>query len=107
MNEKNLALMDEIMGAVIQLDEWQDIQLHDSRIASATARMSAALKQVENLLPLELYNELCEASSEETAYTSNAGILFGIHVADAIRDVASRPADLSRHILERTGRATV
>ena len=101
MEDKNLALMDDIMGVVTQADEWQDIQMHDPIIAAATARWSAALKQAKALLPDELYNELCNAETDEVSAIGNAGILFGIHVADVIRDVASRPADLSRHIMER------
>ena len=101
INNKSLALMDDIMGMVTQADEWQDIQMHGPIITAATARWNAALEQAKALLPKELYNELCNAETDEVSAIGDAGILFGIHVADVIRDVASRPADLSRHIIER------
>ena len=48
--------------------------------------------------------ELSDAQTGEVAATGNVGILFGIHVADAIRDVAARSADLSRYVLNRIRR---
>ena len=103
MNDKNLALADEIMNSITQLPEWDEIQVHDPRIAVSVNRFRAALRQVKALIPEELYMELSDAHSDEVTYIGDAGILFGLHVADAIRDVASRPADLSRYILERIG----
>lgn len=106
MSDKNLALMDDIVQSICQTDEWNEIQLNDPRITAARDRWEAALERARAFLPNELYMELSDAQAGEVAYTSDAGILLGIHVADAIRDVASRPADLSRHILERMeGRA--
>ena len=103
-DKKNLALMDDIMDAVTQLDEWMETQQKDPRITYADNRWCTAIEQAMALLPRELYDELCEAHSSEVAATGDAGILFGIHVADAIRDVASRPMDLSRHIQNRIRR---
>ena len=101
MNEKNLALMDDIMQMITQADEWEEIQRNDPRITDAVNCWKAVLERVENLLPRELYAELLDANAGEVAAIGDVGILFGIHVADAIRDVASRPADLSMRVLER------
>ena len=100
-NEKNLALVDDILSMVTQADEWEEIQLNDPRITAACVRWEAVLERTKALLPWELYAELSDARAGEIAAVGDAGILFGIHVADAIRDVASRPADLSRHVLKR------
>ena len=101
MNDKNLKLMDEIMCAIVQLDAWDDIRAHDPMISDSEDRWWAAMKKAESLIPDELYNELCDAHFAEASDTGSAGILFGIHIANAIRDVAARPTDLSRHIMER------
>lgn len=100
-NKKDLALMDDIMGAVTGVDEWQEIQTHDPMITDAGKRWGSAMKQAKAMLPGELYDELCGAHAGEVAATGDAGILFGIRVADVIREVASRPADLSRYVMER------
>lgn len=101
MNDKNVVLMDDIMQGICQTDEWQDILSCDPRIVAANAHWNNAMEKVKSLVPQELYDELCEANAGEVIAAGDTGILFGIRVADVIRDVASRPADLSRHILER------
>ena len=102
--DKNLALMDDIMFAgITKADEWNDIQLHDPRIAAADARWKAAIEEAKAFLPRDLYFELDAAHVDVVTDTADAAILFGLHIADAIRDATSRPADLSRHILERRG----
>lgn len=108
MSDKNLALMDDIMDMVTQADEWAEIQTHDPRITDAGNCWDTVMERTKALLPRELYDELSDAHSSVIAAIGDVGILFGIHVAEAIRDVAARPADLSRYILNRTeGRATV
>lgn len=102
--DKNLGLMDDIMGALNQADEWQEIQKKDPMITSADNHFNALAEQAKALLPEKLYDELYDAHFSVVSAMCDAGILFGIHVADAIKDVASRPADLSRYVLNRMKR---
>ena len=101
MNDKNLALMDRIMGEITQADEWNEIQMTDPQITDADTRWHGAMEQVKDLIPEGLYDELFDTHLEEIAATGSAGILFGIHVAEVIRDVAARPIDLSRYVQNR------
>ena len=101
MNDKNLALMDEIMGVITQSDEWQEIQMYDPRITAASDRFDAALERVKDLIPKDTYAELSDAYSTGLSAIGDAGVLFGVHVANVIRDVAARPANLSRYFLDR------
>lgn len=101
MNDKNLALMADIMKGICQSDEWQDILAHDPRITTADARYSAALEKAREWLPKALYMELSDAHTDEVTDAGEVGALFGIHVADVIRGVASSPADLSRYVFKR------
>lgn len=105
MEDKNLTLMDSIMQALTgdAKNEWNVLLLHDPMIIAANERFNAVLERVRDLLPEDISYELDDAYAGGLAAIGDAGILFGIHTADAIRDVASRPADLSRHILERIG----
>lgn len=101
MNDRNLVLVDSIMDAITKTDEWYDLQMHDPMAAAAHDRLEAALEQVKPLIPVELYIELSDVYTDGIVAAGYSGILFGIHAADAIRDVAARPADLSRHILKQ------
>ena len=99
--DKDLVLMDTFMNGITQTGEWDHIQITDPEITDANTRWDDAMEQVKELIPEALYTALCEAYTAGLAATGNAGILFGIHVADVIRDIASRPMDLSRHIQNR------
>lgn len=101
INDKNLDLMDCIMDAITDSEEWLEIQMHDPMAVDAANRFNAALEQAKDLLPREIYNKLSDVYMSGVVAAGNSGILFGLHVADVIRDVASRPADLSRHIQKR------
>lgn len=101
-HNKNLTLMADIMKGIYQSDEWQDILTHDPRITTADARYSAALEKAKDWLPKALYMELSDAHTDEITDAGEVGVLFGIRVADVIRDVSFRPVDLSRHILKQT-----
>ena len=63
VNEKNLALMDDIMGIITQADEWQEIQMQDPMIADARNCWKTAFKRAKAFLPEEIYMEL-EAQAE-------------------------------------------
>ena len=102
MSDKNLILMNALlMDSITQLKEWQDAQMNDPRIADADNRWNAALEKAKTVISEELYMELIDSYAAVISATGDIGILFGIRVADAIRDVTSRPADLSKYILER------
>lgn len=91
MEDKNLDLMNDIMRGVAQSGEWHDILAHDPRITAADDRYSAALEKAREWLPKTLYMELSDAHTDEITDAGEAGILFGIRVADVIRDATSRP----------------
>lgn len=97
-----LGIMDDVMCAITQTDEWQRIQLKDPRILEAEKELNRVLVQVRPFLPGNLMDELENSArgSIATAY-GEVGILYGIHVADAIHAVAAKPTLLSRRIMER------
>lgn len=97
-----LEIMDELMNAVTQTDEWKRIQLQDARILEAERELYGVLEQVRQYIPAHLMAELEDAmcGAVPAAY-GDVGILYGIQVADAIHAVAAKPTLLSRHIMER------
>ena len=97
----NIQLMDELMGCITQTDEWGSICWNDPAIVQARVRFEKALKCVESLIPREHYTELADAAAGELSATGDAGILYGMHIVFAMQDVASKPSELSRHILSR------
>ena len=97
--DKNVKLMDEMMDSIAQSEEWNRIQLTDPMVQDATQQPEACIDRIG--LSEDDANELFAAASDYAYSTGLSAILYGIHVADAIRDVAARPVDLSRYIMKR------
>ena len=99
--DANIQLMDDLMNGIIQTDEWENIQNADPVIAAAFERFSKALDEVKSRITREQYVELSDAVCHYVASFDTAAILYGMHIATSIRDIAARPADLSGYILRR------
>ena len=101
MDQKSLAVADEIMSTISQSEEWNDIQMTSPGVVAATSRMNGALERAREFLPKDIFAELELAQGAALGAIGEAAILYGIHVADVIRGVAANPIDWSRYTLER------
>lgn len=106
LNKMELNIMDELMQAITQTDAWSDLQRNDPLILRAENELNGVLERVRPLIPKELFIELsdCALGAIASAY-GEAGILYGIRVADTIRDAAADPIAVAEHVLQRTERA--
>lgn len=95
-----MELMDRIMGALFNSDEWNRILMSDPRICTATKRVSMLMDRLQSIVPYELYSELEDAIGHSETAHSDAGILFGIYVADTIRQTVANPAVYSDYWLK-------
>lgn len=102
-DKEELSLMADIMAGIISSDEWNDIQLHDPDIKAAENRRKRVLESAKAYLPREVYVELSDAQGGEVAAYIVPAIMYGIHVAEVIREVSANPTELSRYYLERRG----
>ena len=107
MSEKNISIMDDLMQVIIQTEEWETIQATDPAIRKADKEITTLLCEAKSHVPKALYLKLEDAVYNYSNAVSDAAILYGIHVADAIRDVSARPQDLSRHVLGRDRKSVV
>ncbi len=96
--ESNIEIMDDIMDAIMQTDAWQDAQNNNEIIMIAQQRLLEVIAKVEKYLPRELQGELEDAICAQDAAYSEAGVLFGIHAAEAIRTVSANPEQLFKHM---------
>ena len=105
MNEKSFAMMNGILGMILESQEWTDAQSSPS-VVSALDQMDAALEKAREYLPAELRDELDLAQCAAVGAISEAGILFGIHVGNVIREISEAPFAFSRYMLDnqRCGR---
>lgn len=97
--DKNLTIMDSLIGAITQTSEWFAICREDPQIAACRQRLNNVLERVGALVPEELLDELQDAMCYMDEAHETAAILYGIRVAIAFRDVSTRQTDLSQHII--------
>ena len=95
----NVQIMDGLMCEITQSEVWGSIWYNDPAIVKARDQVDAVLTRVEGMIPRELYVELSDTLSWYASVAGDAGILYGMQVIFAMRDVAARPFDLSRYVL--------
>ena len=106
---KNVRPVDELMNSISQTDDWNEIQLRDPDIQEKFERLNRLLDQLRDAVPPELADLIgdVEDATLDAAYSYiTPATLYGLHIADAIRDVSSRPWDLSRYVMQRIGGIT-
>lgn len=98
---KELEIMDDIMSAITQANAWQEVLERDELVEKAWAEWSQLIEQARNYLPEDLCDRLDNAACSISSSHGDAGILFGIYVANAVRTVTAFPGALSHHIVAR------
>lgn len=98
MKQKSLAMMDAILGAISESREWNDYQKAFPAVAEALSRMNAALERAREFLPQNVYDELEIAEGGGLSALGEAGILFGIHVGNVIRETVAASAAFSPYM---------
>lgn len=106
LDQRKVILVDEIMSAVLQTDYFDNIIMTDPNIVAADAEMQKVIDGLEQTLSKEEIDSLQVAMYRYAIACEIPAILYGIYVADAIREIAANPSALSRCILERAGRGT-
>lgn len=100
-NDANVQFVDELMGTLIQSEWWEKERNQNPEIQAAENRLSAVLEDITGAVTSDVIRQIEDAAYTYATSVEYAAILYGIHIVDAIRDVAARPADLSRYIRER------
>lgn len=104
--KKQIITMDQIMNAVVQTDEWFDIQENDPGIKRADEAYHQVLDKLRPLITHELEDELGTAVAGLLSAQETPAILYGLSVAETIRAASANPTAVSKRMLERTGRLT-
>ena len=90
--EMKISLVGDIITNIVCSDTWGQEQLDNPVIAEKTARLESMLRTIGNYVPETLMCELESTIYEYTGAYESAAILFGIHVADALREIAAKPS---------------
>ena len=94
---RELATVNDIVEAVVTSEGWDNIQQNDPQISAAEQAFEATIEGCAD------EGAVYDAAMELVGAYVDAAILYGIHVANAIRSVSADPMALSRYIMERRG----
>lgn len=102
LSQNDLAIMDDVFGALVGTDAWDKELLQNPEILAAWKEMDKELNGIKGLVPDETIDRLYVAVNTCSSASHTAAILFGMRVANIIRDISARPSALSQFILDRT-----
>lgn len=90
MNSKmKMALADDILTGIVCSQVWDQRQRNDPEIVKNADQLERVMCTVSEYLPEEMLAALEDAITNCIGAHEQAAILFGIHTADALREVAA------------------
>lgn len=100
-NEKKLQLVQDIITGIVCSNVWDKEQNSNPEVIIASKKMEGLLMAVRQYAPADMMDELESSIYEYTGAYERASLLNGLHVADALRDVAAHPSDYAELIDKR------
>ncbi len=91
--ERKMQLVEDIVTSVVCSEVWDREQSSNSEVIIATKTMEGLLLAARQYAPEQLMNDLESSIYQYTGAYERASLLNGLHVADALRDVAAHPSD--------------
>ena len=87
--ETKMAIVADILTGIVCSQAWGREQLNNPEIVKNAAQLERVMCSVSEYLPEEMLAALEDAITNCIGAHEQAAILFGIHTADALREVAA------------------
>ena len=88
-HETKMAIVEDILTWIVCSQAWGREQLNNPEIVKNSAQLERVMCTVSEYLPEEMLAALEDAITNCIGAHEQAAILFGIHTADALREVAA------------------
>ena len=88
-HETKMAIVEDILTGSVCSQAWGREQLTNPEIVKNAAQLERVMCTVSEYLPEEMLAALEDAITNCIGAHEQAAILFGIHTADALREVAA------------------
>ena len=99
--ERKMQMVENIIAGIVCSGAWDAEQTANPEVAANTAKLEGLLNAVRQYTPAELMDELEDAIYQYSGAYERASLLNGLHVADALRDVAAHPSDYADLIAKK------
>ncbi len=94
-------IFEDVVDSIMQTEEWLQIEMNDPRINEAENAVMALLDGIKEQIPDDTYNQLMDAIWGLAAATAETATLYGMSVANTLREVAANPILYSQHVVDR------
>ena len=101
MKDKKFEILDALLSAIAETDEWVHLETHDPQILAARKKWEAAIDKIRAVVTDDITGELEDALMGCVAVHVDAAVLFGLCTAIDLFDAMNRPLELSQYILDR------
>lgn len=88
-HETKMAIVEDILTGIVCSQAWGREQLNAPEIVKNAAQLERVMCTVSEYLPEEMLAALEDAITNCIGAHEQAAILFGIHTADALREIAA------------------
>lgn len=88
-HETKMAIVEYILTGIVCSQAWGREQLNDPEIVKNAAQLEKVLRIVSEYVPEAVLSKLEDAITNYTGAYEQAAILFGIHTANALQEVAA------------------
>ena len=88
-HETKMAIVEDSLTGIVCSQAWGREQLNNPEIVKNAAQLERVMCTVSEYLPEEMLAALEDAITNCIGAHEQAAILFGIHTADALREVAA------------------
>lgn len=88
-HETKMAIVADILTGIVCSQAWGREQLNDPEVVKNAAQLERVMCTVSEYLPEEMLAALEDTITNCIGAHEQAAILFGIHTADALREVAA------------------
>lgn len=87
--ETKMAIVADILTGIVCSQAWGREQLNNPEIVKNSAQLEKVLRIVSEYVPEAVLSKLEDAITNYTGAYEQAAILFGIHTANALQEVAA------------------
>lgn len=94
-------IFEDVVVSIMQTEEWLQIEMNDPRINEAENAVMALLDGIKGKISKDAYNQLMDAMWGLAAVTAETATLYGMSVANTLREVAANPILYSQHVVDR------
>ena len=88
-HETKMAIVEDILTGIVCSQAWGREQLNNPEIVKNSAQLEKVLRIVSEYVPEAVLSKLEDAITNYTGAYEQAAILFGIHTANALQEVAA------------------